>query len=50
MTHYFIIQQGKERSIISERHLDTNETTFLIVNNDHLDYLNEMGVLFNGLR
>lgn len=40
-----ILQWGKERSIVEEFHPDTKEKTILIINNDHLINLDEMGLV-----
>lgn len=37
-----IVQWGKERSIVKVNYTDTNETEYLIMNNDYLMSLDEM--------
>ena len=40
-----IIQWGTERSIVKVNYTDTNETDYLIMNNDYLMSLDEMGLI-----
>lgn len=45
MKKLYIIQWGKERSILKEFYPYSNEVNYLIVNNEYLMYLDEMGVI-----
>jgi len=45
MKKLYLIQWGKERSIVKEFYTDNKEVNYLIVNNEYLMYLDEMGVI-----